>query len=96
MKASEVIQTFQIPFKSMEEAVQGVIKFFGMSVCEGTDKVNVTEKVHNLLLSGLFFGTEMVLVRGQIGFNQEYGCVLKVTIRSLNETISNTLLECIN
>lgn len=79
----------------MEEAVQGVIKFFGMNVCEGTDKINVTEKFHNLLLSGLFFGTEMVLVRGQIGFNQEYGCVLKVTIRSLNETISNTLLECI-
>ena len=80
----------------MDEAVSGVIKFFGMSVCEGTDKVNVTEKVHNVLLSGLFFGTEMVLVRGQIGFNQEYGCVLKVTIRSLNDTISNTLLECIN
>ncbi len=36
----------------MDEAVQGVIKFFGMYVCEGTDKVNVTEKVHNLLLAG--------------------------------------------
>jgi hypothetical protein len=48
----------------MEEAVGGVIKFFGMNTCEGTEKVNVTEKVHNLLLSGLFLGTEIVLVRG--------------------------------
>jgi len=47
----------------MDEAVSGVIKFFGMSVCEGTDKVNVTEKVHNLLMSGMFFGKEIVLVR---------------------------------
>ena len=80
----------------MEEAVSGVIKFFGLSVCEGTEKVNVTEKVHNLLLSGLFLGSETVLVRGQIGFNAEYGCVLKVAIRSLNQLISNTLLEAIN
>lgn len=62
-KASEIIQTFKIQFKAMDEAVAGVIKFFGMSVCEGTDKINVTEKVHNLLLSGLFFGTEIVVVR---------------------------------
>lgn len=53
----------------MDEAVQGVVKFFNMSVCEGSDKINVTEKVHNLLMSGLFFGSETVLVRAQIGFN---------------------------
>ena len=47
----------------MEAAVQGVTKFMGMSVCEGTERVNVTEKVHNLLLSGMFMGAEMVLVR---------------------------------
>jgi hypothetical protein len=62
-KASEVIQTFQIPFKVMDEAVQGVLRFFGMGVCEGTEKINVTEKVHNLLMSGLFLGSEMVIVR---------------------------------
>jgi len=53
----------------MEEAVKGVIKFFGMSVCDGSDKVNITDKFHNLLLSGSFMGKELVLVRGQIGFN---------------------------
>ena len=74
----------------------GVIKFFGMSVCENSDKINVTEKFHNLLMNGLFIGSETILVRAQIGFNAEYGCVLKVTIRSLNPIISNTLLEAIN
>ena len=80
----------------MESAVQGVIKFLGMYVCDGSDKINVTEKVHNLLLSGSFLGRETVLVRGQIGFNQEYGCVLKLTVRSTNEIVSHTILEAIN
>lgn len=80
----------------MDEAVQGVLKFFNMSVCDASDKVNVTEKVHTLLMSGLFFGSESVLVRAQIGFNQEYGCVLKVTVRSMNKLISSAVLNCIN
>ena len=80
----------------METAVIGVTKFLGMSVCENTDRVNVTEKVHNLLLSGMFMGAEMVLVRAMLGFNQEYGCVLKLTVRSTNEIVSHTVLEAIN
>jgi len=72
------------------------VKFFGMGVCDGSDKVNVTEKVHRLFLSGLFLGSEMVMVASQIGFNQEYGCVLKMSVRSLNSTISNTILEAVN
>jgi hypothetical protein len=54
----------------MNQAVNGVIKFFDtMSVCEGSNKINVTEKVHKLFMSGLFFGSTQVLLRGQIGFN---------------------------
>lgn len=62
---AEMAQTFQLPFKTMNAAVGGTIKFFGnMSVCEGSDKVNVTEKVHTLLLSGIFFGKFPVMVKG--------------------------------
>lgn len=95
-KGSEVTQTYQLPFKTVEDAVEGVTKSFGMSVCEGSSKVNATEKAHNLLLSGLFLNKEMVLVRAIIGFNVEHGCVMKVVVRSMNANISNTLLEVIN
>lgn len=53
----------------MEDAVEGVTKSFGMSVCDGSNQVNITEKAHHLLLSGLFLNKEMVLVRAIIGFN---------------------------
>ena len=94
---SELTQTFQLPFKSMNVAVNGVIQFFGnMSVCDKTNKINVTEKVHNLFLRGIFNGSFQVFVKGQIGFNQEYGCVIKLTVRSLDAAVSKSLLECIN
>ena len=94
---ADKVQTFQLPFKSMNQAVNGVIKFFDtMSVCEASNKVNVTEKVHKIFMSGLFFGSHQVLLRGQIGFNAEYGCVLKLAVRSLDEEASQSLLECIN
>lgn len=94
---SDMNQNFQLQFKTMNAAVDGVTKFFGnMSACEGTTKINVTDKVHNLLLSGVFFDQYQVLVRVQIGFNQEYGCVIKLTVRSLNAAVSQALLECIS
>ena len=67
-----------------------------MAVCEQTDRINVTEMFHNLIMAGTFLGREMVLVRAQIGFNKEYGCVLKLTVRSTNEIVSHTILEAIN
>jgi coatomer protein complex subunit gamma len=93
--AREVINTFQLPFKTIEDATKGCIGFFGMHVCEGSNKPNVTEKVHNLLLSGNFMGQNPCLVKATIGFKQEYGCVLKLTVRSMSEQVCQTLLSCI-
>ena len=42
----------------METAVQDVIKFLGMTVCDNSDRVNLTEKVHNLLLAGMFMSKD--------------------------------------
>jgi hypothetical protein len=49
----------------MQQAVTGVIAFFGnMYVCDGSAKVNVTEKVHKLMLSGTFMDKFKVMVCG--------------------------------
>jgi hypothetical protein len=47
-------------------------------------------------MSGMFQGTKQVMLRGQLGFNQEYGCVLKLVARSLDTEVSQSLMECIN
>lgn len=75
--------------------MEGVQRIFGMAVCEQSDKINVTDRAHNLLLSGSFLGKQQVLARAVIGFNQEYGCVLKVYIRSLSQKVSAAMAECV-
>ena len=66
----------------MEDAVEGVNRSFGMAVCDGTGTLDVSSKVHNLLLSGSYMGKDSILVKVMIGFNAEYGCVIKACIRS--------------
>lgn len=75
--------------------MEGTAKSFGMAVCDKSNTINVTDKVHNLLLSGQLLGKESVLVRAIIGFNTEYGCVLKVCIRSLSQNVSKAISDCI-
>ena len=36
-KNQEAISTFQLPFKTMEDAVEGVSRSFGMAVCDGSN-----------------------------------------------------------
>jgi coatomer protein complex subunit gamma len=79
----------------MEDAVEGVTRLFGMAVCEKYNQINVTEKIHNLLLAGQFMGKDMVMIRAILGFNQEYGCVLKVCIRSLSKSVSAAMSACV-
>ena len=80
--AAEEVGQFQLPFKSMEEAVEGVAKSFGMSICENSGKVEIGQPTHNLLLSGSFMGKQPAVVRAIVGFNSQYGCVLKAIVRS--------------
>jgi hypothetical protein len=41
-------------------------------------------------------GVYQVYLQGQIGFKAEYGCVMKLTVRSLNAPVSQSMMECIS
>jgi len=46
----------------MDEVVNGVVKFFGMSVCDNSDKINVAERSHTVVIRGMFMAMEVVLI----------------------------------
>lgn len=52
----ELEDTFQLPFKTMEEAVKQIVTYLGLQPCERSDKVPEGKSSHTLLLSGLFRG----------------------------------------
>merc|ERR1719285_1290105 len=62
----ELEDTFQLPFKTMEEAVKNIVTYLGLQPCERSDKVAEGRSSHTLLLSGMFRGGFEVLVRTKL------------------------------
>lgn len=93
--SSDVMETFALSFKSVEDGVKGLIQYVGMQPHEETGTVTAGSKQHQILLCGVFIGGVKVLARGQVGMTAEHGCVLKLHIRSEDEFVSQTVSECI-
>lgn len=96
--ANEVLEKFALQFKSIEEGVQSIMNLLGMQACDGTAvlKPNTQGKPHMLHLSGIFVGGMTVLARGQVGMDKNSGgVVLKIAVRSEDESISRIVIDCI-
>jgi coatomer protein complex subunit gamma len=95
--ANEVLEKFALQFKQMDQAVTAVVDFLGMQPCDGTGAVKAGEgnKPHMLHLSGVFVSGEQVLGRAQIVMQNEGGVILKIAVRSEDESVSRMVADCI-
>eukprot|EP00560_Eucampia_antarctica_P007195 CAMPEP_0197826538 /NCGR_PEP_ID=MMETSP1437-20131217/3478_1 /TAXON_ID=49252 ORGANISM="Eucampia antarctica, Strain CCMP1452" /NCGR_SAMPLE_ID=MMETSP1437 /ASSEMBLY_ACC=CAM_ASM_001096 /LENGTH=953 /DNA_ID=CAMNT_0043427015 /DNA_START=155 /DNA_END=3016 /DNA_ORIENTATION=- len=92
---NEVLEKFALSYKKMEDALAAVVKFLGMQTCDGTGTVKAG-KAHMLHMSGVFVGGKTVLVRAQIAIQGDStGCILKMAVRSDDETLSRIVADCI-
>lgn len=94
----EVEETYQLSiFKSIEEAVKNVVAFMGMHPCDRSDRVSSSSDgrklpSHTLFLSGVFKGTNEVLIRAKFAINlndPDAGVTMKISVRSNDFTVSN-------
>lgn len=96
---NEVLEKFALQFKKMEDAIAAVIDFLGMQPCDGTGsvKANAAGKPHMLHLSGVFVSGQQVLARAQIAMQGDNGSgvILKIAVRSEDETVSRIVADCI-
>jgi len=100
---NEVLEKYALQFSKMEDAISAVMDFVGMQPCDGTATIKPGNiggvKPHMLHLSGIFMGSQQVLVRAQIGFqnadNVNAGVILKIAVRSNDGTISRVVADCI-
>jgi coatomer subunit gamma len=96
--ANEVLEKFALQFKRVEDAITAVVDFLGMQPCDGTGSVkpNAGGKPHMLHMSGVFVGGQQVLARAQIAMQGESGgVILKIAVRSEDETVSRMVADCI-
>lgn len=89
---NEVLEKFALQFKKAEDAVSAVIDYLGMQACDGTAQIKTPGKPHMMHLSGVFFTGQQVLARAQVA---DGGSVLKIAVRSEDETVSRLVADCI-
>jgi hypothetical protein len=98
-----VLEKFALQFRKLEDAVTAVIDFLGMQAVDNTRTVPPSDgsgkRTHTLHMSGKFLGETAVLVRAQLQVDESAGTsaqtVLKLAVRSADQTISQLVAECI-
>jgi len=97
---NEVLEKFALQFKKMDEALEAIVNFLGMQPCDGTGKLKPDNangaKPHMLHMSGAFVTGSQVLARAQVAMQNTGGVVLKIAVRSDNETVSRMVADCIH
>merc|ERR1711865_491920 len=93
---NEVMAKYALEFKTVAEAVAGVMDCLGMQACENSAEPQAKAKTHNLFLSGSFSGSCRTLARAQISLAASgEGTVLKIGVRSEHPEVSQMMSECI-
>jgi coatomer protein complex subunit gamma len=88
--------SYQLSYKTLDSAIKSLVKHFGMTVCDNTDSININNKYHSLLLSGLYLGQSELLLNAMIGFNNEMGCVMKLRSNSKDEVLAANILDTVS
>ncbi|POI27764.1 hypothetical protein CIB84_008486 [Bambusicola thoracicus] len=87
-------ETFALgSIKTLDEAVNNIIKFLGMQPCERSDKVPENKNSHTLYLSGVYRGGCDVLVRSRLALGD--GVTMQVTVRSKEEMPVDVILASV-
>ncbi|XP_069717448.1 coatomer subunit gamma-2 [Phaenicophaeus curvirostris] len=87
-------ETFALSsIKTLDEAVNNIIKFLGMQPCERSDKVPENKNSHTLYLAGVYRGGCDVLVRSRLALAD--GVTMQVTVRSKEETPGDVILASV-
>ena len=100
-KENEVLEKFALGYKSIPDAIQGVVSSLGMAPMDGTDVYTAggpSNKPHMLHLAGQFVGNKMVLARAQMVMDGgKKGVVLKIAVRSDDDEgeVARLVVDCI-
>jgi len=89
----ELEDTFQLPFKTMDEAVKNIVTYLGLQPCERSDKVPEGKSSHTLLLSGMYRGGIEVLVRAKLALSD--GVAMQLTVRSQDQAVSEIMATAV-
>ena len=90
-------EQFALQFKKLEEGVNAVLELLGMQAADGTGEIPTGsgKRTHTLHLSGVFIGSVPVLARAQLQSDESAGVILKIAVRSANESINELVCSSV-
>lgn len=77
--------------ESVQEAVEAVIELMGMAVCDGTDIIPPNARSHAVSMAGTVVGDHAVYVRLMFGMDAERNVAMKLSVRSEDEGIAQSI-----
>lgn len=91
----ELEETYSLSsMKTLQAAVQNIIKYLGMQACERSDKVPEGKSSHTLYLSGIYRGGFEVLARAKLVLRD--GVTMQLTVRSNGEIAAQVILSAVS
>jgi len=84
----EVVETFSLTYNSLKQAMDAVIDYLGMQICENSGNPAESARTHTVLLAGTFLGGVQVfsIVNLRTDSNKNVG--MRLTVRSADMGIS--------
>lgn len=92
----DVTTKLSLQYKSLDQAVEGIINVLNMHPCDDTATVDTEKRSHNLMLSGIFVGGVTVLVKAIIGMDPNHGCLMKLSARSSSEAVAEAITKAMD
>eukprot|EP00747_Dinoflagellata_sp_TGD_P221221 gnl/TRDRNA2_/TRDRNA2_93086_c2_seq1.p1 gnl/TRDRNA2_/TRDRNA2_93086_c2~~gnl/TRDRNA2_/TRDRNA2_93086_c2_seq1.p1 ORF type:complete len:165 (+),score=37.00 gnl/TRDRNA2_/TRDRNA2_93086_c2_seq1:40-495(+) len=94
-QGSEATQKLSLNFKSLEAAVDAICNAVNMEPCDKTGKVEAGVRGHTLLMSGIFLGGNMAVVKTLVGMDPTHGCVAKMTCRCKSPAVCDLVTRAL-
>lgn len=78
----EVVETFSLSYSALKVAMDAVIDFLGMHICENTGNPAEAARTHTVLLSGIFLGGMNVFAIVNLRVDSPKSVGMRLTVRS--------------
>lgn len=84
----EVVETFSLSYNSLKQAMDAVIDYLGMQICENTGNPAESARTHTVLLAGVFLGGVQVFAIVNLRTDSAKNVGMRLTVRSAEIGIS--------
>eukprot|EP00929_Paragymnodinium_shiwhaense_P080799 TRINITY_DN4215_c1_g1_i1.p1 TRINITY_DN4215_c1_g1~~TRINITY_DN4215_c1_g1_i1.p1 ORF type:complete len:938 (+),score=324.72 TRINITY_DN4215_c1_g1_i1:105-2918(+) len=93
VQGQEAQEKMSLNFKTLQPAVDYVIKTLNMMPCDGTEKIEPDKQGHALCMSGSYCGGQMTLAKVLLGLMPNQNVVAcRISVRSKNPAVGSTIV----